>query len=175
MPALPEWLEPLMRFLERGGPVQISILLASVFMWALILDRYWFFLRRYPRLLDETVAHWRARGDHSSWYARRIREGLIADLGMALQRHLAPIRALTALLPLLGLLGTVSGMITTFEVIKVFGTANARGLASGISIALLTTIGGLVTALSGLYCSAHLDSKAERERNRAADLLVMTP
>lgn len=172
MPSPAEWLEPLLRFLERGGPVQVVILAVSVLMWVLILDRYWFFLRRYPRLLEATVAHWKAREDHSSWYARRIREGLVADLSLALQRHLGPIKAMTELLPLLGLLGTVVGMIATFEVIKVFGTGNARGLASGISVALLTTIGGLVTAISGLYCSAHLDHKAERERQRAMDLLV---
>ena len=50
-------------------------------------------------------------------------------------------------------------MIQTFDVITVFGNGNARGLAGGISVALLTTMSGLVTALSGLYFSANLNER----------------
>jgi biopolymer transport protein ExbB len=74
-------------------------------------------------------------------------------------------------LPMLGLLGTVSGMIQTFDVMTVFGTGNARGMAGGISVALITTMGGLLTALSGLYFSTQLTQRAEREVDKVADAL----
>ncbi|KKN13532.1 hypothetical protein LCGC14_1005510, partial [marine sediment metagenome] len=88
-----------------------------------------------------------------------------------LQRYMMIIRTLTVALPMLGLLGTVDGMIQTFDVMTVFGTGNARGMAGGISIALITTMGGLLTALSGLYFSTQLSQRTTREVDRVADAL----
>lgn len=66
------------------------------------------------------------------------------------------IALLASIAPLLGLLGTVGGMIKTFAVIAEFGTGNARALAAGISEALLTTQTGLVIAVPGLFMAAFL-------------------
>ncbi len=170
-----EWLRDLVEaiygLMENGGPVIVAIGLLSILMWTLIIERYWFLLFVHPRRLQRVIHDWNARRDHLSWYARRIREGLISEISTALRRYLLPIQALTAILPLLGLLGTVTGMISTFEVMTVFGTGNARGLAAGISTALLTTTAGLVTSLSGLYFSANLKQRAELETHKAADQL----
>ena len=72
---------------------------------------------------------------------------------------------------MLGLLGTVDGMIQTFDVLTVFGTGNARGMAGGISIALITTMAGLLTALSGLYFSTELETRVAREVDLMSDQL----
>jgi len=61
------------------------------------------------------------------------------------------IATLTAVAPLLGLLGTVSGMIYTFNVLTIFGTGNARAMSNGISEALITTQYGLEIAIVGLF------------------------
>ena len=89
-----------------------------------------------------------------------------------LERHLQTLAVLGAVAPLLGLLGTVSGMIKVFEVITVFGTGNTRGRASGISEALVTTMAGLFTALSGLYFVSDLESRAEETARRFEAELV---
>ena len=68
--------------------------------------------------------------------------------------------------PLLGLLGTVTGMITTFDVISEFGTGNARALASGISEALVTTQSGLVVAVPGLLIGGFLFQRAQKIKGR---------
>ena len=81
------------------------------------------------------------------------------------------IRTLTGALPMLGLLGTVDGMIQTFDVLSVFGTGNARGMAGGISVALITTMAGLVTALSGLYFSTELETRMSLAVENVADKL----
>jgi biopolymer transport protein ExbB len=172
MALLHELLESLQGLLEQGGGVLGAIFALSVLMWTLILERYWYIHVSHPRRVRRVVAQWTGRSDHVSWYARRIREGLIAEVTGALERFLLPIETLTAVLPLLGLLGTVTGMIRTFDVITLFGTGNARGLAAGISEALITTTAGLVTAISGLYFSAHLRQRANAERHRLADRLV---
>jgi biopolymer transport protein ExbB len=68
----------------------------------------------------------------------------------AMDRSLQSIAAWISVAPLLGLLGTVSGMIKTFQVITLFGTANPSFTADGISIALLTTVAGLLVAAPGM-------------------------
>jgi biopolymer transport protein ExbB len=77
-------------------------------------------------------------------------------LEMMVTNHTGTIGLLSSVAPLLGLLGTVSGMITTFYVIAEHGTGNARALASGISEALITTQTGLVVAVPGLFLTSLL-------------------
>jgi biopolymer transport protein ExbB len=73
-----------------------------------------------------------------------------------LDSRLSLIAVLAAIAPLLGLLGTVLGMIETFDVIAMFGTGNARAMAGGISVALITTQTGLLVAIPGLLMSNRL-------------------
>ncbi|MCG3200860.1 MAG: hypothetical protein NFCOHLIN_00722 [Gammaproteobacteria bacterium] len=173
MEFLADYHEHFLNFLDRGGPVIITIICTSVLMWLLIIERYWFFYREFPLRARAALAAWQAREDRRSWYARRVREELVGHASEELQKNLPLIRALVTVLPFLGLLGTVSGMITTFEVLRVFGTDNARGVTAGIAEALFTTLAGLLTALSGLYFSVHLNRHAEYERQTLLDELVI--
>jgi biopolymer transport protein ExbB len=75
-------------------------------------------------------------------------------------RLLAFISTTAAVSPLLGLLGTVTGMINTFQLITIFGTGDARNLSSGISEALITTEFGLIVAIPSLILHAVLSRKA---------------
>ena len=74
-------------------------------------------------------------------------------------------------IPLMGLMGTVWGMITVFEVMSFTGTGNARAMAGGVYKATLPTMAGLVAALSGLYPSNFLERKAATEVERIEDML----
>jgi len=157
--------------LESGGTVLWLILLASLLMWTLIIERYVFIYWLHPREIKTVIAQWQQRAERRSWYAQQIRQGMITENSVALNRYLMTIRTLTVALPMLGLLGTVDGMIQTFDVMTVFGTGNARGMAGGISVALITTMGGLLTALSGLYFSTQLEQRVGREVHNVADAL----
>jgi biopolymer transport protein ExbB len=168
-----DYYEHFLNFLDRGGPVIITIIAASVLMWAMIIERYWYMYRVFPRNAEAALASWQARSDRASWFAKRIREELVGQAAESLRRNLPLIKALVTVLPFLGLLGTVSGMITTFEVLRVFGTDNARGVTAGIAEALFTTLTGLLTALSGLYFSVHLHRHADHERQRLLDRLEL--
>ena len=142
MPPLADVWDRAQALLEQGGIVMPYILALSVLMWALILERLWFFWRVQPEALATARAAWEARAERRSRPARRLREHQVAALYAAGRRALPAIRALITVLPLLGLLGTVSGMIHTFEVITAFGGANRRGIAAGISEALVATLDG---------------------------------
>jgi len=72
------------------------------------------------------------------------------------------IQTFVALCPLLGLLGTVTGMISVFEVMAVSGTGNARSMAAGVSRATIPTMAGMVGALSGVFLVTVLTRTAKR-------------
>jgi biopolymer transport protein ExbB len=79
-----------------------------------------------------------------------------------LDTSIAVIGVLVSTAPLLGLLGTVLGMIQTFQVISLFGTGNANAMASGISVALITTEAGLLVAVPGIFLSGLLMQRSSR-------------
>ena len=166
-----EMLEAIRDFLEAGGPVLLIILVTAFLMWVLIIERYWFIRITYPRLVKEAIRRWDERGDHHSWYARRIRDELISRISVQLHKGLILLNTLVALCPLMGLLGTVFGMVQVFDIMAVTGTGNARLMASGISMATIPTMAGMVVALSGLYFSARLKFHADYLAQLAADHL----
>jgi biopolymer transport protein ExbB len=157
--------------LEQGGAVFAAIMVLSVVMWAMIVERYWFLYLIHPLRVKRCVQRWQAREDRRSWRARQIRSGLIADIAISLEARLTSINTLTTVLPLLGLLGTVTGMIDSFDVMTNYGTGNVRKFTGGISQALLTTTAGLVTSLSGLYFAAHLTQRVQTETQTLKTLL----
>ena len=154
----------------QGGAVMPWILFLSLIMWALILERYWFLSVEYPRLFTMVQHEWSRRSEYRSRTARRLRALKIAMLAMQARRNLSFIRVLIQVLPFLGLLGTVSGLIHTFEVITTFGGTNRSGIAAGISEALIATLTGLLCAISGLYFSVNLDSRSTLAQEQADTL-----
>jgi len=166
-----DWVESSSLFLA-GGWVMVAILALSVLMWVLILDRYLFFFRRRAELVRDAVTVWSGAVGASPQLNQRLRETLTASFHGRLGSWMITIQVITAVLPLLGLLGTVGGMIQTFEVMTVFGTGNVRGMADGISQALITTMAGLMTALAGMYFAGDLSSRIERETERLREHLV---
>ena len=73
-------------------------------------------------------------------------------------------------MPSIGLMGTVTGMISVFEVMGYTGTST-RLMASGISMATIPTMAGMVASLSGLYFGSRLESKAKKAKDELADQL----
>ena len=89
-------------FIELGGDVLLAIMLATFIMWALIIERYWHFATSQKGLSKNAINHWNERSDHSSWYARRIREKLISEIKQSSERGLLYIKTLVAAAPLFG-------------------------------------------------------------------------
>lgn len=89
----------------------------------------------------------------------------ILDEQSKLEKGLSMLKLLAALAPMLGLLGTVTGMIETFQVITLFGSGDAKVMAGGISMALVTTVMGLVAAMPLLLAHNILSTQAENLRN----------
>lgn len=158
-------------FLELGGDVLYAIMAVLFLMWTFILERIYYFYRVHPSEKELIVEAWEERADTTSWYAKRIREQLISQASVALKRNVGLIKALIAICPLLGLMGTVTGMISVFDVMTFSGSGNARAMAAGVSKATVPTMAGMVAALSGVYFGTWLEHKASTETEKLEDLL----
>jgi len=181
-------------YLQPGGLVMIPLILTSFWMWVLIVDRLLYFrlmdrddidLKQAIKILDgkpfpETANGLRTRVIVSFLKERTGNRKL--DLSILdrcamqerphIRRSLSVIGILAAVSPLFGLLGTVTGMITTFDVIALFGTGNAKAMAGGISEALITTQSGLLVAIPGLFMSAFLIRRANRLESCLDEALI---
>ena len=155
---------------KRG--VWLTILFVTALMWTFIIERLWYFRTELPARISDVAQEWGNRQDTTSWFARRIRDEMVSSVSVDSHRYLLFIKTLMAVLPLLGLLGTVTGMIQVFDVMAMTGTGNARLMAGGVSAATIPTMSGLVAALSGLYLATYLEQKANSEVERTEDLLV---
>ena len=158
-------------FLELGGDVLYGIMLVLFLMWTFILERLWYFYRVHPGQKQDIVTAWEARADTHSWYAKRIREEMISKTSIGLKHNIGLIKALIAICPLLGLMGTVTGMVSVFDVMTYAGTSNARAMAAGVSMATVPTMAGMVAALSGVYFGTWLEHKAATKKEKLGDLL----
>ncbi|MSO96858.1 MAG: MotA/TolQ/ExbB proton channel family protein [Rhodospirillaceae bacterium] len=92
------------------------------------------------------LAYQENKGRETETLQLKLDEAILKELP-SLERGLSTIKVIIAIAPMLGLLGTVTGMITTFEVITLFGSGDPKMMAGGISQALVTTVQGLVTAI----------------------------
>ncbi|MBE0363491.1 biopolymer transport protein ExbB [Pseudoalteromonas ulvae UL12] len=158
-------------FVATGGQVLYVVAIALFLMWVLMIERYWFLTAEFPRMRKSIIASWDARQDTTSWYAHRIRDAWISDAAEKLNQRMLLIKTLVAICPLIGLLGTVTGMIAVFETMANQGTGNARLMAAGISMATIPTMAGMVAALSGVFFSTRLEAKAKVAKAKLVDSL----
>ncbi len=171
MSALLTLLESLRDFLNTGGEVLWMILLTSICLWTLVTERFIFFKQSYPLLKDFWVDQWNSREDRHTPHALSIRECIISEAKIRMNKTIPMINMLVVLCPLLGLLGTVTGMISVFDVMSVTGTSNARAMASGVSQATIPTMAGMIIAIGGLYFSKRIEERVSDEVHHLTDLL----
>jgi biopolymer transport protein ExbB len=146
-------------FMASGGDVLWLVAAVLFLMWVLMLERYWYLNWISPAQHKAVIASWEARQETTSWHAHRIREAWVSQAKQDLTARMLLIKTLVAICPMIGLLGTVTGMISVFDVMAVQGTSNARLMAAGISMATMPTMAGMVAALSGVFFSTRLDAQ----------------
>lgn len=168
-----EIFEAIRDFTETGGQVLFVIGLLIFVMWLLILERVLYIQITHKQLKKAVVLDWMARKERTSWNAEQIRQAYISRLSMQLTGSIPIIQALVALCPLLGLMGTVTGMIEVFDVMAISGGGNARSMASGVSKATIPTMAGMVGALSGVFASAWLMRTSKAERTHLEEALPL--
>jgi len=165
-------LAAVMDLIAEGGPFVGWIFLCGFVMWTLVIERAWYFRSVLPAQAQAALETWKGRPDHRSWCARQIRKTLISRVNSAMNAGLPLLRVLVPLSPLLGLVGTVSGMLEVFDSMALKGSADARAMASGVSHAMICTLTGLAVSITGLYPNYYFQSRARVETELLSDKLV---
>jgi biopolymer transport protein ExbB len=164
--------EAVARFMAMGGDVLWYIAVLLFVMWTLIFERLWYFKTGWKADAGRAIAIWEARTERKSWAAHQIREMLISQARLQINQYLPFLKALVALAPLLGLLGTVTGMVEVFNIMAVTGGGDAKSMAGGVSRATIPTMAGMVAAISGVFANSYLTRVAQRESEFLADNLT---
>ena len=173
-----------------GGWLMAPIILCSILSLTIIAERAWALRRNnvVPKGLGEQVQEWAARHELDRRHIDQLRSGsalgrvlaaalvnrhrsrdlikeAVEDTGRhvvyQLERFLNTLGTIAGISPLLGLLGTVIGMIKVFSAILVHGVGNANQLAGGISEALITTAAGLTVAIPSFFFYRHFKGTIE--------------
>lgn len=173
-----------------GGPVMIPIIIVSLIVWTLIFQKQYNLklenidadniTDKVIKLLEdrkenEAIKLCSARGGLMSGIIKllvaskaKTKESLlklvhetISGEYPKLEQHLSTISTMAAISPLLGLLGTVTGMIATFNSITLYGTSDPHMLAQGIAEAMITTQAGLSVAIPTMFAYNHLAKKVD--------------
>ena len=158
-----------LELIEDGGPFVGLIFATGVLMWGIIAERFWFFRKVLPQLSMELQQQWNARSEHTSWCARQIRQAMISRLNVAMSAGIPVMQVLVPMSPLLGLIGTVVGMLEVFDSMALRGNADARSMASGVSQAMICTMTGLAVSITGLYPVHYFRTRTARETELLAD------
>ena len=151
--------EILLAFMEKGGEVLWLIAALLFVMWTLIFERVWYLKFAWKKDAANIITKWEGRSERKSWEAGQIRNMLISQ-------------TLVALCPLLGLLGTVWGMIEVFNIMAVTGGGDAKSMAGGVQQATIPTMAGMVAALSGVFANTYVTRIAQRESELLRDNLT---
>jgi biopolymer transport protein ExbB len=180
-----------LELIEEGGWLMLPIIACSVIAMAIVIERLWTLRRprimpdklvgrvwqwyRYNQLNAEHIDQLRngsplgrilAAGLVNRGHSREVMKEAIQDAGRQvvadMERYLGALGTIASVAPLLGLLGTVFGMIDVFSVIMNAGVGDPGVLAGGISEALITTAAGLSVAIPTLLFHRYLDGKVNK-------------
>ena len=167
-----EVIDVILAFMEKGGNVLWLIAGLVFFMWMLIFERVWYFTVAWKSDRATVVNTWESRSERKSWNAKQIRMKLLSSSRELINDNMDIITTCVALCPLLGLLGTVTGMIEVFNVMAVTGGGDAKSMAGGVEKSTIPTLSGMVAALSGLFANTYLQRVATREQQLLEDQLT---
>ncbi len=158
--------EKIQDFLYQGGWVLQLIFFTIFLLWVFISERFWYLYFDFKKDCEPFIEKWTTLPDRQSHSSLKIWQADLSALDLLLRKHTSYIKVLIKLCPLMGLLGTVTGMITVFQVMAEVGTGNVRLMASGISMATIPTMAGMVGALSGIYTNRLIEIRIAQKRQK---------
>ncbi len=165
-------LEPIRWLIGAGGGVLVVIMLVAMALFALALERLIYWRVTHRRARRALIDAWIQRCDHVSWSALTLREVWTRELLARLRQPLPWLKLLVAVCPLLGLLGTVTGMIQVFDSLSLSDSGQARAMADGVARATLPTLVGMAVAVVGLLFVSRLEQIIRREDQRLHDRMA---
>lgn len=163
--------------LQQGGSLLWAIIIVAMIIFALFFERIFYMGISFPKQLKDCQTQWSNHLDSAdiNWHHQRIREALLAQGEVLLNRSQWLLKFCVVVCPLLGLTGTVTGMILVFDNLSFTGTGNPRLMSSGIFQATIPTMAGMLVAIIGMILQQIVIRMIKRRRHQMEQALVIAP
>jgi len=151
------YIDELIHFFDRGGSVLYIVFIIAFFLWGLLIDRFiflYFSFKSYKENILQNIQN----NTYDSKFKDEIQTYIVDDMRLKANDGLDFIKTLIIVCPLVGLLGTVTGMIEVFDVMAIIGNGEVKSMADGVSMATIPTMAGMVIALSGILFEKKLET-----------------
>lgn len=159
---------------DRGGPVLYILFIVTLFIWFIIFSKYLSTSYNNKNWIKNNFDTFSSGVNINRSNIHLFEESFLIHIKRLSTQKLKMLDGLIGLCPMLGLLGTVYGMIEVFEVLAVLGTGNPRAMSTGVAKATIPTMAGMTIALSGLFFKFDLANRVERYQEEARDFLKKT-
>ena len=159
---------------DRGGPVLYILFVVTLFIWFIIFSKYLSTSYNNKNWIKNNFDTFSSGVNINRSNIHLFEESFLIHIKRVSTQKLKMLDGLIGLCPMLGLLGTVYGMIEVFEVLAVLGTGNPRAMSTGVAKATIPTMAGMTIALSGLFFKFDLANRVERYQEEARNFLKKT-
>jgi len=163
---------PLYQLYTMGGEILGLLMLFALLMWLLIIERYLYFSFSYKDTQRRYLLLWQTTRSKIAAQRQLIKSYYLSEYSLQSERGIAWIQVLIKVSLLLGLLGTVLGLISVFEAQLYADVYPNRLFSNSIAQAIIPTTAGLFVSLSGVYFANHLKRLAANSRTRLDRLLT---
>ena len=150
------YIDDLLAFFDKGGFVLYIVFIIALFLWALLIERYLYIQYEYKKQKNAVLEEVKALQIKSK-FKDEVKRYFVENSNFKLKGGLDFIKTLIVVCPLVGLLGTVTGMIEVFDVMALTGSSNVKSMANGVSMATIPTMAGMMIALSGILFEKKLE------------------
>lgn len=138
-------------FFDAGGSVLYFIAIVAFLMWVLLIERAIYISFSFKKEEKKAYELFSSSSYSTIYRHEAYKKMIISNIAIKLRRYIYVLKALISICPMLGLLGTVLGMIEVFDVVSLLGTGNAKAMADGVSKATIPTMSGMFVAISGIF------------------------
>ncbi len=132
------------------------IFMVSFVLWYFLLQRY-IYVKFYFKKIKQNLLEEINEKDFDDKFNLHVKDYIVSNAKQELKKNMSYINTLIIITPLIGLLGTVTGMINIFDVLAYNGSSDIKLMTSGISMATIPTMAGMVISLSGILFEKRID------------------
>jgi len=145
----------------RGGPVLYVLFFITLLIFYILIDKYNFLLLNSKDWSNNQLSKFKEEFPPECTDFKIVDRVLLSSISREFKSNIKILQGLISMCPMIGLLGTVYGMIEVFEVLSFLGTGNPRAMSSGVAMATIPTMSGMVITLFGLYFYQDINGRIE--------------
>lgn len=145
----------------RGGPVLYVLFFITILIFYILIDKYNFLLLNSKNWSNNQLSKFKEEFPPENTDYKIVDRVLLPLITRKFKSNIKILQGLISMCPMIGLLGTVYGMIEVFEVLSFLGTGNPRAMSSGVAMATIPTMAGMVITLFGLYFYQDINGRVD--------------